>query len=127
MMNFLLVAAGGALGAGMRHLASGAVLRRMGADWPYATFSINVLGSFLLGFLAGWLAFKGGEGSSQLRLLLGTGMLGGFTTFSAYSLETALLIERGKIGSAAVYALGSMAVGLVFVFAGLMIARRVFA
>lgn len=126
-MNFLLVAAGGAFGAGMRHLASGAVLRRMGADWPYATFSINVLGSFLLGLLAGWLAFKGAEGSSQLRLLLGTGVLGGFTTFSAYSLETVLLIERGKIASAAGYALGSVAVGLAFVFLGLMIARRVFA
>ncbi len=126
-MNFLLVAAGGAFGAGMRHLASGAVLHRMGSDWPYATFSINVLGSFLLGLLAGCLAYKGAEGSSQLRLLLGTGVLGGFTTFSAYSLETALLIERGKIASAAAYALGSVAVGLVFVFAGLIIARRVFA
>lgn len=126
MMNLLLVAAGGALGAGMRHLASGAIVRRMGAEWPYATFSINIVGSLLIGFLAGWLAFRGADGSSQLRLLIGTGVLGGFTTFSAYSLETALLIERGRLGSAALYALGSVAVGLAFVFAGLFIARRVF-
>lgn len=125
MMNFLLVAAGGALGAGMRHLASGAIVRRMGAEWSYATFSINIVGSLLIGFLAGWLAFRGADGSSQLRLLIGTGVLGGFTTFSAYSLETALLIERGRLGSAALYALGSVAVGLAFVFAGLFIARRV--
>ena len=127
MMNFLLVAAGGALGAGMRHLASGAVLRQMGADWPYATFSINVLGSFLLGLLAGWLALKGDEDSSQLRLLLGAGVLGGFTTFSAYSLEVVLLIERGRIAAAALYASGSVAIGIAFLFVGLMIARRVFA
>lgn len=126
MMNLLLVVAGGAVGAGLRHLTSVAVTRRIGGDWPYATFSVNVVGSLLIGVLAGWLVARGEEGSSPLRLLIGTGLLGGFTTFSAFSLETAMLIERGRVGSAAVYALGSVAVGLVFVFVGLFIARRLF-
>ena len=127
MMNFLLVAAGGALGAGLRHLASGAIVRRLGNDWPFATFSINIVGSLLLGLLTGWLAFKGAEGSHNIRLLIGTGVMGGFTTFSTFSVETGLLIERGRWIDAGAYALGSVLVGVIAMFVGLWISRRVFA
>ena len=125
MLNFLLVAIGGAFGAGMRYLMGGAVLRQFGDAWPYGTFAINVLGSFLIGVLGGWLAFKG-EAGLQMRLLLVTGVLGGFTTFSAYSIETANLIEKKAWFEAASYSLGSVAAGLVAVFIGLWIARKVF-
>ncbi|HVY90693.1 MAG TPA: fluoride efflux transporter CrcB, partial [Hyphomonadaceae bacterium] len=117
---------GGAVGASIRYLLSGVMLRQFGDAWPYGTFSINVLGSFLIGLLGGWLAFRG-EAGLQLRLLLVTGVLGGFTTFSAYSIETANLIEKKAYFEAATYSLGSVAVGLVAVFAGLWIARKVFA
>lgn len=126
MFNLLLVAAGGALGAGARHLVSGLFLRQFGSAWPWGTLVINASGSLLLGLLVGVLAFRGGEGQAQLRLLLGTGVLGGFTTFSAYSLETVQLIERGRLAPALVYALGSVALGVAGVFAGLWLARRLF-
>jgi CrcB protein len=125
MLNILLIAIGGAVGAVCRHLTGGAALRIMGPDWPYGTFFINVTGSLLMGVLAGWLAFKG-EGGMQWRLLFGTGVLGGFTTFSAFSLETALMLERREFLPAVIYSLGSVAVGLVGLFAGLWLSRRVF-
>ena len=126
MLNLLLVAAGGAFGATLRHLFSGAALRLIGAAWPYATFTINVVGSLLMGVLAGSLAFRG-DGGQQLRLLLGTGVLGGFTTFSAFSLETVQMIERREFAPAAVYVVGSVAIGAAALFVGLWLARRVFA
>jgi fluoride exporter len=126
MFNVFLVALGGAVGASMRHVLSGAALRWAGPAWPWGTLIVNVSGSLLIGVLAGWLAFRG-EGGTHWRLLLGTGVLGGFTTFSAYSLETALMIERREYVAAAAYSLGSVAVGLAAVFVGLWVARRVFA
>jgi CrcB protein len=126
MLNILLVALGGGLGAAMRYLMGGWALRQFGDAWPYGTFMINVLGSLLIGLIGGWLAFKG-EAGLQMRLLLVTGVLGGFTTFSAYSIETASLIEKKAYLDAAGYSLGSVVVGLVAVFIGLWISRRVFA
>ena len=125
MFNFVLVALGGALGAATRYGVSLALPAREGG-WPLATFLINVSGSLLIGLLAGWLATRDAAGEPW-RLLLGVGVLGGFTTFSAYSLETLRLIERGDIAGASTYAIGSVIAGLVAVAIGLAIARRVFA
>lgn len=124
MLNVLLVALGGGLGAASRFGVSLAIPARADA-WPVATFSINVVGSFLIGLLAGWLATKGDDGEPW-RLFLGVGVLGGFTTFSAYSLETMRMIERSDWTGAATYALGSVVVGLIAVGIGMALAKRVF-
>lgn len=126
MKTLLLTAAGGALGAGARHLLSRYALYLFGPGFPWGTLIANTLGGFLMGLLAGWLAF-GIDGGRELRLFLGVGLLGGFTTFSAFSLEAALMVERKAWGEAAVYIGGSVLLAIVALFVGLYIARRVFA
>lgn len=123
MSNFLLVALGGGLGAAGRYGVSLALPAKPG-EWPWATFSINVAGSLLIGLLAGWLSTRG-EAGEPWRLFLGVGVLGGFTTFSAYSLETLRMIERGEWPMALAYAVGSVAAGLAAVAIGAEIAKRV--
>ncbi len=122
MSNFLLVALGGGLGAAGRYGVSLAMPMKPG-EWPWATFGINVVGSLLIGVLAGWLSTRGDAGEPW-RLFLGVGVLGGFTTFSAYSLETLRMVERGEWPAAALYALGSVAAGLAAVAIGVEIAKR---
>ena len=117
----LLVAVGGGLGAWLRYVAGLTWPAAPGA-FPWTTLSVNVLGSLAMGLLAGWLARNGSQ-SEQWRLLLGVGLLGGFTTFSAFSLELALLIERGNMGSAFLYAALSVCAGLAALFAGLSLMR----
>jgi CrcB protein len=126
MQALLLVGAGGAAGAVARYLLGVQTLRWFGRSWPVGTFTANVVGGFLMGLLAGVLAHRG-EGGEAWRLLLGVGVLGGFTTFSAYSLEVALMIERRALGQALAYGLGSAVLSVAALFAGLMLARRVFA
>lgn len=118
-----IVAIGGGIGAMLRYHAGRAVTSVAGpnAVFPWHTFLINVAGSLLMGLLAGWLAREGG--SESLRLLLGVGVLGGFTTFSAFSLETAMLMQRGLYGMAGAYALGSVLAGVVGLFLGLSLMR----
>lgn len=127
MEKLLLVAAGGAAGAVARYGLGVQALRLFGPGWPYGTFLANVVGGLLMGVLAGFLAHRGGADQEKLRLLLGVGALGGFTTFSAFSLETALMIERRSYGVAASYAVASVLLSIAALFAGLMLARRVFA
>ena len=102
MQANLLVFVGAGLGGSLRHflnITSGAPL---GADFPWSTSFINVSGSLVMGLLIGWLAFRAGAGGRQhARLFVATGVLGGYTTFSTFSLETVLLIESGKIGRGA--------------------------
>lgn len=124
MFNFLLVAIGGGLGAAGRYGFSLAMPARPG-EWPLATFTINVLGSLLIGILGGWLATKGDAGEPY-RLFFAVGILGGFTTFSAFSLETMRMIERNDWVGASTYSIGSVLAGLAAVAIGLLMAKRVF-
>lgn len=127
MQTLLYVGIGGALGAMARYLVGVQALRTFGSGWPYGTFAVNVAGGLLMGLLAGVLAHRGGLDQERWRLLLGVGVLGGFTTFSAFSLELALMLEKRAFATAAIYALASVALSTLALFAGLMVARRVFA
>ena len=126
MQNIVLVALGGAIGAVARYGISQFMVRSIGNGMPWGTFSANVLGSLLLGLLFGWLAFKP-EGADNWRLFIGTGALGGFTTFSTLSMETVWMIERKAYLQASSYAVGSLVFGIAAAFIGLIIARKVFA
>ena len=121
-MNYLLVFFGGGLGASLRHAVNMACARGLGTAFPYGTFIINISGSTVMGLIAGYLAFKG-EATQHWRLFLMTGILGGYTTFSAFSLDTALLYERGEVSLAALYVLGSVGVSIAGLFAGLALMR----
>ncbi|WP_374471938.1 fluoride efflux transporter CrcB [Phenylobacterium sp.] len=127
MQTLLYVGLGGALGAMARYLVGVQAGRAFGGGWPYGTFAVNILGGLLMGLLAGVLAQRGGADQERWRLLLGVGVLGGFTTFSAFSLELALMLERRALGAAALYAVASVALSTLALFAGLFAARRVFA
>jgi len=127
MNSFLLVAAGGAIGASLRHGAGILSVRHLPATWPWATFSVNLLGGFAMGLVAGWFALKAAEGGQDLRLFLATGVLGGFTTFSAYSLETMNMLRSGEAGKAFAYAALSVILSVAALGLGLWIARRAFA
>ncbi|MEM9084504.1 MAG: fluoride efflux transporter CrcB [Pseudomonadota bacterium] len=120
----LLVAAGGAMGAVGRYQLGRAVTHLLGPNtgFPWGTLSANVIGSLAMGLLIGWLA-RYGAGGENARLLLGVGLLGGFTTFSAFSLELVLLIERGSPGLALVYAGASVLAGFGALYLGLVVMR----
>jgi CrcB protein len=122
-MNYVLVFVGGGLGASLRHTVNIACARCVGTAFPYGTFIINITGSSAMGLIAGYLAFKG-HASQPWRLFLMTGVLGGYTTFSAFSLDTALLYERGEIGLALFYVLGSVVLSIAGLFAGLALMRH---
>jgi CrcB protein len=121
-MNYVLVFIGGGLGASLRHFINVACAKGFGTNFPYGTFIINISGSTVMGLIAGYLAFKG-EASQPWRLFLMTGILGGYTTFSAFSLDAVLLYERGALGLAAFYVLGSVAFSIAGLFAGLALIR----
>ncbi|WP_074128478.1 MULTISPECIES: fluoride efflux transporter CrcB [Bradyrhizobium] len=121
--SYLLVFFGGGLGAMLRHLINVTCARCIGTAFPYGTFIINITGSTVMGLIAGYLAFKG-EASQPWRLFLMTGILGGYTTFSAFSLDAALLYERGELGLAVLYVAGSVALSIMGLFAGLAIVRH---
>ncbi len=121
-MNMLLVMAGGAIGAGLRYQLGRLALRLAGPDWPWGTFAANVLGGLAMGVLVGMLARI--DAAEGVRLLLGIGLLGGFTTFSSFSLEVVTMIERGALIGAAGYALASVLLAVAALFGGLALVRN---
>jgi CrcB protein len=121
-VGFLVVFLGSGIGGVARHGIDLAVARTIGMDFPFGTLVINVFGSFLIGVIAGYFAFKG-EASQYWRLFLTTGILGGFTTFSAFSLETVLLYERGEPATAALYVLASVGLAVAGSLTGLSLLR----
>lgn len=124
MPALLLVMLGGALGAAARHLTGRATLAWFGPNYPWGTLAVNLIGGLLMGALAGTLAARG-QGGEPWRLFLGVGVLGGFTTFSAFSLDLMNMLQRGDWGMGITYALASVLGALLALAAGLSIARAI--
>lgn len=123
MYHLLLVAVGGAIGAAIRHLFNLGALRVIGPNFPWGTMAINIIGSFVMGAFIEVLARRYGGASAELRLFVATGVLGGFTTFSAFSLDFVTLWERGDVVPAAGYALVSVVGAILALFLGLWLVR----
>ncbi len=122
-MSYVIVFFGGGLGATLRHVVNTLCGRVLGTGFPYGILIINITGSLVMGLVAGYLAFRG-ETSQPWRLFLMTGVLGGYTTFSAFSLDAVLLYERGELGLAALYVLGSVVLSILGLAAGLALVRH---
>ena len=122
-MGYLIVFIGAGIGGALRHGVNLAAVRLLGYGFPFGTLVVNVLGSFLIGLLAGYFAYRTGL-NQHLRLFLTTGVLGGFTTFSAFSLDAALLVERHSYALAAAYVIGSVVLALAGLFLGLALFRH---
>ena len=125
-MTYLIVFLGGGLGAALRHGVNIAAARLLGTGFPFATMIENVTGSLAMGLLAGYFAFRGSGGLQHWQLFLTTGILGGYTTFSTFSLDAVLLYERGAVSLAALYVLGSVVLSIAGLVAGLALARQAF-
>jgi len=124
MMPVLAVAVGGALGSVARYLVVGQITRWLGASFPWGTLTVNFVGGLTIGLLAEAMALKWSV-SPEMRLFLITGILGGFTTFSAFSLEVALLAERGAMAAALAYVVASVVLSVGGVFVGLALIRSI--
>jgi CrcB protein len=122
MPMILWVAAGGALGSAARYLVNVAAGRLLGPEFPWGTLTVNIAGSFVMGLMIALMALKM-QVSQEVRAFLTTGILGGFTTFSAFSLDFAVLVERREAGLAALYVIASVALSLAAIFAGLKLGR----
>lgn len=121
-MGYLLVFIGGGLGSMARYALSVLGMRLLGQGFPWATLFINIAGSALMGALTGWLVVQGNAPAS-LRIFVATGLLGGFTTFSTFSLETVLLYERGQLGLAVAYVAASVVIGIGALVLAMKLAR----
>jgi fluoride exporter len=124
MQLFLLASLGGAIGAGARYLVNVGALRAFGATFPVATLGVNVIGSGAMGLLLGFIALRL-NGSVEWRTFLLTGILGGFTTFSAFSMDAAQLWDRGASAQALLYVLGSVILSIAAFYLGAFAARQV--
>ena len=122
MNGYLIVALGAAIGGALRHGVNVGSARVKGLDFPFGTLFVNIVGSLAMGLLAGYFAFKG-DALQSWRLFLTTGILGGFTTFSAFSLDFAILYEREEVVFSLAYVLGSVGLSITALFAGLWIVR----
>ena len=121
-MNYFIVFIGGGLGSALRHAVNMLSARTLGVGFPWGTFVINITGSTVMGLIAGYLALRG-DAAQPFRLFLMTGILGGYTTFSAFSLDAGLLYERGETALALAYVGGSVVLAIAGLFAGLAIVR----
>ncbi len=126
MKILFAIAVGGAVGALGRHSVDMLTLRWLGAGFPYGTLTVNVLGSFLMGALIEVMALRWSVGP-EVRALLSVGVLGGFTTFSTFSLDFVVLVERGQLGTALGYAALSFSLSILGLFAGLWLFRTILA
>lgn len=122
MNNLIAVMVGGAFGSAGRYLVSGAFLRSHGPGFPWGTLAVNLIGGLLMGILVGVLA-RLSAGGEQARVLLGVGVLGGFTTFSAFGLETFLMIDKGNFGTALAYVTASVIGAVALTGAGVFAVR----
>ncbi len=122
MNTYLIVAGGAAIGGTLRHGVNVVSARLFGVGFPYGTVTVNIVGSFMMGLLAAYFALKG-EASNSWRLFLTTGVLGGFTTFSAFSLDTVVLYEQGRLGVALGYSCSSVVLSILALYAGLAVMR----
>lgn len=121
-MRYAIVFVGAGIGGALRHGVNAGAARLFGYGFPLGTLIVNIVGSFVMGLLAGYFLLRPGIGQ-HMRLFLTTGILGGFTTFSAFSLDTALLIERHAYWLAAAYVAGSVAASIIALFAGMSLFR----
>ena len=124
MKMLIAVALGGAVGATGRYLFASQALRFFGPGFPWGTLGVNIIGSFVMGVVVEGLALRF-QVSPEMRVFLVTGVLGGFTTFSAFSLDISLLLEKKDIGLAALYAFGSLGGAVLALFFGLWLTRVV--
>lgn len=124
MKMFLMAAAGGAFGAGARYLVGVGALRLIGSGFPWGTLIVNIVGSFLMGVLIEGAALKWSM-TNEMRTFLATGILGGFTTFSAFSLDFAVLMERKANAAAMLYLGASVGLSILALFAGLSVIRAI--
>lgn len=123
MPVLLQVALGGAIGASLRYASGGIAMRLLGSGFPYGTMFVNILGSFLMGFAAFYMLERMDGSFGRYAPFILTGVLGGFTTFSAFSLDAVFLIERSRYGAAVIYMGGSVALAMLALFAGVALAR----
>lgn len=123
-MHYLVVFIGGGIGAALRHGVNRAAMAWLGTGFPYGTFFVNIAGGFLMGVLAESFLVKGG-GSQEFRLFLTTGILGGFTTFSAFSLEAALMWQRSDYAALGTYVIGSALLSIAALFVGMAVVRAI--
>ncbi|NTJ42347.1 fluoride efflux transporter CrcB [Agrobacterium larrymoorei] len=125
MLNIVLVAIGGAIGSVARYLVGVFGTRLMGPNFPWATLTVNVVGAFLIGLTVELVARRF-NASAEMRVFLVTGILGGFTTWSSFTLDAVVLFERGALGMSALYILSSLLVSFTAIFAGLALGRALF-
>ncbi len=122
MFNVFLVAVGGAFGSVLRYLVGLLTIRWFGPSFPWGTFAVNVVGSFAIGLLSEMIARRF-NASMEVRVFLVTGILGGFTTFSSFSLDTMVLLERGAIAATVGYVLATLCLSFLAILAGLALGR----
>ncbi len=125
MLNIALVAIGGAIGSVARYLVGVWGVKLAGPNFPWGTITVNVVGAFFIGLMVEMIARRF-DASSEVRVFIVTGILGGFTTWSSFTLDAVVLFERGDLGLAAVYLLASLVVSFAAIFAGLALGRALF-